>query len=239
MHGQGTITMSMRELDRLKAIQAVLDGRLARWRAAERLGISARHVRRLVLRLQEDGPSGLTSRKRGRDSNRQLPPGLEARVRGLICDTYADFGPTLACEKLRERHGIDLAKETVRRIMIDAGFWVPRKLRPPKVYQPRRRRACLGELVQIDGSDHAWFEERAPACTPLVYVDDATSQLMALRFVPTESAFAYFEATRAYLECHGKPVAFYRDKAGIFRVNQPNATGGDGYTQFGRALARI
>lgn len=131
MHGQGTITMSMRELDRLKIIQAVADGHLARWRAAERLGISARQVRRLVLRPQEDGPAGLTSRKRGRSSNRQLPPGLESRVRGLIRDSYADFGPTLAAEKLRERHGIDLATQTVRQIMIDAGFWVPRKLRPP------------------------------------------------------------------------------------------------------------
>lgn len=76
--------------------------------------------------------------------------------------------------------------------MIDAGFWVPRKLRPPKVYQPRHRRACYGELIQIDGSDHRWFEDRAPACTLLVYVDDATGQLMQPSFVPTESTFAYF-----------------------------------------------
>ncbi len=165
--------------------------------AAEKLGLSRRQVARLVIRYREDGPSGLGSRKRGHESNRQLLPGLEARARGLIRDTYADFGPTLACEKLRERHGITLAKETVRRLMIDAGFWVPRRLRPPKVHQQRNRRACLGELIQIDGSDHAWFEDRSSPCTLLVYVDDATSQLMALRFVPTESAFAYFEATRA------------------------------------------
>ncbi|CAH0442820.1 ISNCY family transposase [Ralstonia pseudosolanacearum] len=239
MHGQGTITMSVRELDRLKVIQAVADGHLARWRAAERLGISARHIRRLVLRLQEDGPGGLTSRKRGHDSNRQLPPGLESRVRGLIRDSYADFGPTLACEKLRERHGIDLAKETVRRIMIDAGFWVPRKLRPPKVHQPRNRRACLGELVQIDGSDHRWFEDRAPACTLLVYVDDATGRLMQLLFVPTESTQAYFTATQAYVERHGKPQAFYSDKAGVFRVNARENAEGRGYTQFGRALFEL
>ncbi len=88
------------------------------------------------------------------------------------------FGPTLACEKLCECHGIPLAKETVRRLMTDAGLWIPRRQRPPKVYQPRARRACLGELIQIDGSDHRWFEDRAPACTLLVYVDDATSRLM-------------------------------------------------------------
>ncbi|WP_238267937.1 ISNCY family transposase, partial [Cupriavidus pauculus] len=191
------------------------------------------------LRLLEDGPGGLVSRKRGRSSNRQLPPGLESRVRGLIRDSYADFGPTLAAEKLRERHGIEMSPSCVRRIMIDAGFWVPRKLRPPKVHQPRNRRACLGELVQIDGSDHAWFEDRAPACTLLVFVDDATGRLMQLLFVPTESTLAYFTATRAYLECHGKPMTFYSDKAGIFRVNAKDSAEGRGYTQFGRALFEL
>ncbi|MFS8934796.1 ISNCY family transposase [Cupriavidus taiwanensis] len=239
MRERDLVTMSMREVDRMKVIQAVADGHLARWRAAERLGISARHVRRLVLRLLEDGPSGLISRKRGRPGNRQLPPGLESRVRGLIRDSYADFGPTLAWEKLRERHGIEVSPACVRRIMIDAGFWVPRKLRPPKVHQPRNRRACLGELVQIDGSDHAWFEDRAPACTLLVYVDDATGRLMQLLFVPTESTPAYFTATRAYVERHGKPMAFYSDKAGIFRVNARDSAEGRGYTQFGRALFEL
>ena len=160
-------------------------------------------------------------------------------MRGLIRDSYADFGPTLAAEKLRERHGIDLATETVRRIMTDAGFWVPRKLRPPKVHQPRNRRACLGELVQIDGSDHAWFEDRAPACTLLVYVDDATGRLMQLLFVPTESTQAYFTATRGYLERHGKPQAFYSDKASTFRGNARENAEGRGYTQFGRALFEL
>lgn len=160
-------------------------------------------------------------------------------MRGLIRDSYADFGPTLAAEKLRERHGIHLAKETVRRIMIDAGFWVPRRQRPPRIHQPRNRRSCLGELVQIDGSDHAWFEDRAPACTLLVFVDDATGRLLQLLFVPTESTLAYFAATRAYLERHGKPQAFYSDKAGVFRVNAKDNAEGRGYTQFGRALYEL
>jgi len=234
-----TITMSMRELDRCKVIQAVVDDGLMVWRAAEKLGISKRQVERLVLRYQQDGPRGLVSRQWGQPGHHQLPPGLESRVRGLIRDSYADFGPTLACEKLRERHGIDLSKACVRRVMIDAGFWVPRKLRPPKVHQPRNRRACLGELVQIDGSDHAWFEERAPACTLLVYVDDATSRLMQLLFVPTESTQAYFTATRAYVERHGKPQGFYSDKASTFRVNARENAEGRGYTQFGRALFEL
>lgn len=197
MHERDLVTMSMREVDRMKVIQAVADGHLARWRAAERLGISARHVRRLVQRLLEDGPSGLVSRKRGRPSNNRLSGEREAAALGLIREHYADFGPTPAAEKLREAHGLTLAKETVRRLMMAAGLWVPRKERPPKVYQPRNRRACYGELIQIDGCDHRWFEERAPACTLLVYVDDATSRIMELRFTHSEATFTYFAATRA------------------------------------------
>jgi len=234
-----TITMTMRQLDRLKVLQALADGHLKTSIAAARLGLSARQTLRLLRRYQREGAAGLQNRRQGAPGHRQLPPGLESRVRGLIRDRYADFGPTLAAEKLRERHGIDLAVETVRRIMIDAGFWIPRKLRPPRVHQPRNRRACLGELVQIDGSDHAWFEDRAPACTLLVYVDDATGRLMQLLFVPTESTLAYFTATRAYLERHGKPMAFYSDKAGIFRSNQRQSPEERGYTQFGRALFEL
>ncbi len=119
------------------------------------------------------------------------------------------------------------------------GLWIPRKLRPPRVHQPRPRRACTGELIQIDGSEHRWFEDRGPACTLLVYVDDATSRLMQLLFVSSESTFTYFEATRGYLERYGKPLAFYSDKASVFRINNKQATGGDGQTQFGRAMNEL
>jgi hypothetical protein len=104
---------------------------------------------------------------------------------------------------------------------------------------PRTRRACVGELIQIDGCEHRWFEERAPVCTALVYVDDATSRLMEVLFTGTESTFGYFEATRRYLDRFGKPMAFYSDKASIFRVNHASATGGVGHTQFGRALYEL
>jgi hypothetical protein len=120
--------------------------------------------------------------------------------------------------------------------MIGAGIWVRRKDRLKRVHQPRTRRDCLGELVQIDGSEHWWFEDRGPQSTLLVYVDDATSCLMHLKFVETESTFDYFQATREYLEAHGKPVAFYSDKHGVFRVNSAGAVQGDGMTQFGRSL---
>jgi hypothetical protein len=238
MNGRGLITASMRELERVKVIEAVIAGRLHCFQAAERLDLCARQVSRLCRRYEAGGPAGLVSAKRGLASNRELPVDLRARAMALVRERYADFGPTLACEKLRECHGIRLAKETVRRWMRDAGLWIPRKQRPLTIHQPRARRACFGELVQIDGSEHAWFEERAPACTLLVYVDDATSRLMVLHFTATESTFSYFEATRAYLERYGKPVAFYSDRASVFRPTY-SRTGARGITQFGRAMYQL
>jgi transposase len=230
--------MTMRELDRLKVIQAVVDSGLKPGRAAERLGLSVRQVERLVIRYREHGPGGIASGRRGRPGNRKLDEGLTLRALTVIRERYADFGPTLACEKLWECHGIRLAKETVRKLMTEAGLWIPRRQRPPKVYQPRARRACLGELIQIDGSDHRWFEERAPVCTLLVYVDDATSRLMMLHFTQTEPTFSYFEATRMYLEHYGKPVAFYGDKYSVFRNTSAGKTG-QSVTHFGRAMYEL
>src|SRR6202162_5532234 len=137
--------------------------------------------------------------------------GLAEQVLRILRESYADLGPTLAAEKLAARHHIDLCKETVRRLQMAAGLWIPRKLRPPKIQQPRARRACIGELVQIDACEHRWFEDRAPMCTAIVYVDDPTSRLMVVRFTGAESTFAYFDATREYLEHYGKPLAFYSD----------------------------
>lgn len=223
-----TITMSMREADRLKTVQAVVDGALRVGVAAQRLGLSRRQLERLLQRYKAQGAAGLLSRMRGRPSNHQLPAGLAERAIALIRQFYADFAPTLATEKLRERHGVALGKETVRQLMIAAGLWVPRRQRTAPVHQLRSRRSCLGELVQIDGCEHAWFEDRAPPCTLLVFVDDATSRLMQLYFAPTETTFAYFEALHGYLRCHGKPVALYSDKDSIFRPTRDSVDFGRG-----------
>lgn len=233
------VTMSMRELDRLKCIQAVIDGERHLCRVAERLEITTRQLRRLVQRYRAEGPVGLISRACNRPSNNRLDVDLEQKIVTILRDSYADFGPTLAAEKLEARHGIHVSRETVRRLQIESGLWIPRKLRPPKVQQPRARRACLGELIQIDGCEHRWFEERAPMCTAIVYVDDATSRLMVVRFAGVESTFSYFEATREYLEHYGKPLAFYSDKFSVFRINNSRAVNGPGYTQFGRALYEL
>lgn len=120
--------------------------------------------------------------------------------------------------------------------MIEAGLWFDRRARRARVYQPRYRRDCLGELIQIDGCTHWWFEDRGPRTSLLVFIDDATSRLMQLSMVPTESAFAYMQATRAYIEAHGKPVAFYSDKHSVFRVHAASAQRSDGMSQFGRVL---
>jgi len=229
----------MRELDRLKCIQGLIDGQLKQHAVATRLGLTTRQVRRLVRQYEQQGPLGLISKLRNRPSNRRLKSDVAEHAFGILRSTYADFGPTLAAEKLRERHGVDLAVETVRSLMVAGGLWLPRRLRAPKIQQPRSRRACLGELIQIDGCDHRWFEDRAPACTALVYVDDATSRLMVVLFVGAESTFAYFEATHKYLERYGKPLAFYSDKASVFRVNKQSAATGKGHTQFGRALYEL
>ena len=239
MNERGFVTVSMHELERIKIIAAVAEHRLKVVQAAERLALCERQVSRLVRRYEASGASGLVSGRRGQPSNRVLPIEVRARAMALVRERYADFGPTLACEKLRECHGTTLAKETVRRWMRDAGLWIPRKQRPPKIHQPRNRRACLGELIQIDGSDHRWFEERAPACTLLVFIDDATSRLMILHFTATESTFSYFEATRQYLEAYGKPVALYSDRASVFSCNSHSSTPGKGVTQYGRAMFEL
>jgi transposase len=231
--------MSTRELDRLEVLGRVIEGRRTQRQAAEQLGLSERQVRRLCRALSQHGAAGLVSRKRGSPSNRTLPAAVREQALALVRTRYVDFGPTLAREKLLEHHGVAVSTETLRQWMMHGGLWVSRSQRPRRAHQPRHRRSCLGELVQIDGCDHAWFEDRGPKCTLLVFVDDATSRLQELRFVASESAFDYFASTRAYLERHGKPVAFYSDKASIFRVSGSPTRQTAGITQFSRALSEL
>ncbi len=231
--------MSYEELDRVGVIERVIEKRLTQREAARMLGLTSRQVRRLRCAYGRDGPGGLASKHRGRPSNRRLPSELRREALATVRSRYEGFGPTLAHEKLTELHGLRLSVETLRHWMIEDGLWVPRARREPRIQQPRRRRPCRGELIQIDGCDHEWFEERAARCTLLVFVDDATSALMELRFCESESAFSYFTAMRSYLEQHGKPVALYSDKAGVFRVNRREAQGGAGVTQFSRALGSL
>jgi hypothetical protein len=234
------ISMSGKEFDRLEVFRRVLEGRLTRSQGGEQLGLSERQVRRLCKALEISGPAGIASKKRGRPSNHRLPQALHERAVAIVRERYVDFGPTLANEKLGELHDVRVSRETLRSWMAAAGIWTTKRERLRQPHQPRHRRECLGELVQIDGCDHEWFENRGPRCSLLVYVDDATGNIMELRFVHSESAFDYFRSTADYLKLHGKPVAFYSDKHSIFCVHAEGTTGpAKGVTQFGRALGEL
>ncbi|MGF1687898.1 ISNCY family transposase [Photobacterium japonica] len=227
--------MNDKEILRLGAIRDVCAKRIRRVDAARILSISVRQVQRLLTRFRQLGAVGLVHQRRGKPSSNKICDDVRYHCLKLLNEKYPDFGPTLAHEKLVELHDIHVSLETLRQWMIADGLWVPHAKRKPKIYQPRNRRDCLGELIQIDGSHHNWFEDRSPHCCLLVFIDDATGKLMNLRFSETESAFDYMAATREYLEQHGKPTAFYSDRHAVFHVSKRDAKT-ERLTQFGRVL---
>ena len=232
--------MTRKEISRYGLIEQVENQRVRQMDAAEMLGISDRHFRRLLKAYREEGPSGLLSKKRGKASNRKTPEKLRQRAIGLIKKNYQGFGPSLATEKLRERHKIKVSNETVRKWMIEEGFWKARKQKKLKVYQRRNRRSKEGELIQIDGSAHDWFEGRRGKCCLLGFIDDATSKIMHLKFVEVESTRGYLQSLREYIEKYGKPECCYSDRHSIFRINQiEEGYKKKGITQFGRALKEL
>ena len=230
------ITMSQQELGRLRVLQQLVQGALNRREAAAILSISSRQLRRIERRYEAQGEVGLVHRLRGQASNRRLDPARVLAAQQLVARHYADFGPTLAAEALAERHGIVLSVESVRTLMREAGLWRARRKRLRPIHPMRERRPRRGELIQIDGSPHDWFEGRGPRCTLLVFIDDATSELMALRFVASETTTDYLLALREHILAHGLPMCLYSDRHSIFRTantedSQP--------TQFARALERL
>jgi transposase len=231
----GWVLMSERDLNRLEVLAQIDDGRLSVGNGANMLGLTRRQIFRLLKRYREDGAAAIRHKARGKHPNNRIHEAKRDFALALVRELYADFGPTLAAEKLQEHHGLTVSRETLRKWMTEDGLWLSRKQRRT-FHQPRLRRACRGELIQVDGSDHRWFEDRAPACTLLVFIDDATGELMQLRFVASESTFSYFEALEGYLSDHGRPVAFYSDKHTVFRVARQGAKSGHGMTQFGRAM---
>ena len=230
------VTMSKEELSRLEVLERLQEKRMGQRTAAEILGVSVRHVKRLLRSYRSEGAAGLVSKQRGKPSHHQLDTEMVQAALDLLKGRYADFGPTLAHEKLVEREGLKLCLGSTRKIMIEEGIWKAKRARKVEKHPLRERRACYGELEQMDGTDHDWFEGRSERCTLLVMIDDATGQLGALSFVPEESFFGYCGLLRQYLAAHGRPAGLYTDKHGIFRVNMPNAVSGDNLTQFGRAM---
>jgi transposase len=236
---EGLLLMSVQERERSHVVRQAIEHHLSQQEGAERLGISVRQFKRLVRAWKHDGAAGLVSRQRGQASHNRLVDEQRIRIVGLLKEKYDDFGPTLAAEKLLELEGIAVSRETIRQLQIGAKLWKPKRRRVRRVFQTRERRARFGELIQIDGSPHAWFEARGPKCTLIVFIDDATSRLVGLRFVPAETTRAYLETLREHVLSHGRPLAFYSDRHGIFRVNAKEAESGDGKTEFGRVVERL
>lgn len=231
--------MSQKEISRLECLEKLACKQLSQIEASSLLGISTRQVRRLQRAYKKSGARSLISKHRGKPSNNKLPNQTKDKAVSLIREKYPDFGPTLAHEKLTEVHRLELSLESLRGLMMKADIWKGKRRKIVTVHQMRTRRSCLGDLIQIDGSPHAWFENRGPRCTLLVFVDDATGRIMMLHFEKEESAQGYFDASYKYIMLHGIPIAFYSDRHGIFRVNIKEAKTGTGETQYGRALRML
>lgn len=216
---EGSLTMSNREIDKLKVIQNTIDGRFRQAEAAQMLGISDRQVRRLCAKIRKDGNRGVIHGLKGRPSNHQLEEGLSEKALGLVKQYYPDFGPTFANEKLSENHGVRISINTLRKAMLAEGLYVAKPYKP-KHRKWRERRPCVGMLVQLDGSEHAWFEDRGPKCALLIFIDDATSRILYGRFITVEDTANLMACAKAYIKLHGRPVAFYVDKDSIYKVNR-------------------
>jgi hypothetical protein len=230
--------MSQQEQYRVEIVRLRRAGRLSQREAARRLRLTARQVRRLEAKWAVHGAKGLRSSRRGYPSHRRLSPVTADHAIALVRTHYRDFGPTLAAEYLHERHGVVVSKETLRQLMIKAKLWRPQRGGRAAVHAARERRARFGELIQIDGSQHAWFEDRGPPCCLLVFIDDATSRLTHLRFVPQECTLGYMQALHGHIRAYGLPMALYSDRHGIFRVNNGDDRD-DAVSQFGRALVTL
>jgi len=233
------LTMSRKEQDRAEVIRQVIDGCIKQKEAAKRLGISTRQVRNLAHAYRLSGGAGLIHGNRGRESNRKIREEIRQSAVALVRERYRDFGPTFAHEKLTEDDGFSLSVETLRQWMISDVLWHPKSKKHKREHQIRERRPCVGEMIQIDGSPHDWFEGRASKCTLIVFIDDATSRLLEVRFFPSETTEAYMTCLKRYLVRYGRPVSFYSDKHSVFRVNQEDAESGEQFTQFGRALKTL
>lgn len=235
----GLLEMSTTELNRLEVMQRLSEKRMSQKEAGRILDLSTRQIKRLLRAYRQLGAAGLVSKHRGRKGNNRLSEEVKKQALNLLKTKYKGFGPTLAQEKLVEKDKLKLSDESVRQLMIEENLWKPRKAKKVVTHQLRERRACFGELIQIDGSPHDWFEGRAEVCVLLVFIDDATGKLVQLRFVESESFFSYAQAAKAYFTYCGKPIAFYSDKNSIFRVNGSSAGARDDLTQFGRAMQEL
>jgi len=231
------IIMSRREMEQVKVFESLKRAEISQAAAAALLKITARQVRNKLKRFKAKGPEGLIHKSRGRESKKRWASKEKAYALELLRSDWLGFGPTFAAEKLEELHKIKISPETLRKAMIEGGLWTA-KAKRPKHRKRRDRRSLRGVMVQLDGSDHDWFEGRAQKCTLLVFIDDATSELLWLEFVKSESLKGCFTAMQNYLTCHGRPGSFYVDFGKVWRVNLNNPEH-EKLTQFERAMKEL
>lgn len=241
---EARLNMGMRERDKLHAIRNILEGRITQAEAAKILRRSVRHVRRLCARVREKGDRGLVHGLRGLPSNNRLDEELLGRALSALHNPmWKGFRPTFAQEKLDKLHNIMLGTETVRKLLILTNLWEVRR-RGSTHRAWRERRACVGMLVQLDGSPHDWFEGRGPECVLIIYIDDATSRILYGEFVHVEDTLTLMRTTRIYLKRWGRPVAYYVDKDSIYNINRQAAVEEElrdeqPMTQFTRAMSEL
>lgn len=215
-----TISMSIKETERIAIMDNLIAKRIKQKHASRQLGISIRQVQRVVKKYKRNGITALAHQGRGRVGNRAIEQEKKDAIIVLVKKHYPDFGPTFASENLNERDGIIVSKETLRQIMIEENLWKAKQHKQVVIHTFRERRSCVGELVQLDGSPHAWFEDRAEKCTLIAFIDDATSRIMDGEFADYEGTFTLFDATEHYLNTYGKPLSLYVDKHSTFRINR-------------------
>lgn len=223
------IIMSIKETKYAEIISRVVAREIKQSQAAEILEMSIRQIKRLCKRYKENGLQGLIHKNRGRPGNKSISPLLKDKILELIQLNYSDFGPKLIHEQLKARHQIGISAEWIRLQLIKKGLWKVKRNKKIKIYQKRARRECRGELVQIDGSYHDWFEGRSPKCCLLVAIDDATSEILELRFEIHETVEGYMNLMKSYINKHGCPLAIYSDRLNVFSEG----------SQFRRALKEL
>ncbi len=236
------IAMSLREVDRLKIIQSVIGKDLTQVKAAEVLGITDRHIRRLVKRVREEGAKGIVHRSRGGASPHRMLKEVEERIAGVVEEKYMGFGPTLASEKLLERDGILVSKEKLRQIMMVHGLW-QRERRRREVHPWRERKDYFGEMVQMDGSHHDWLEGRGSRLVLMGYVDDACNNFFG-RFYGYEGIYPASDSLERYISLYGLPRSLYLDKHSTYKTTREPSLdellrGERAQTQFERACKEL
>jgi transposase len=242
MVGEDRVLMSGKERRRVHVIRQALEQQITPEKAGELRALTDRQIRRLIRRVEQEGDQGLVHRGRGKPSNRRIPEKRKAKVLKLYEERYGDFGPTLAAEKLAERHGITLSDETLRRWLRERGIdHFARRKRPHRAW--RARKAHVGELVQLDGAHHDWLEGRGPACVLMAYIDDASSHVFA-RFYASEGTIPAMDSFQRYVQRYGMPLAVYADKHTTYRspaepTVDEQLAGTKPQSQFGRALREL